>query len=128
MSMNATDTHVAVTPMFAIPAAHEAIARVNRWLHRDLGTAVHATSATFDPATFYWHIPIELAYGASGPLGTVGSGWSEMCKSSRRRITSPGDPMPRNFASEQRLWLLRTGSSDGELAWLGTSVFVCRSL
>ena len=72
MSMNATDTDIAVTPTFAIPTAHEAVARVNRWLHRDLGTAVHAASATFDPATFYWHVPIELAYGASGPLGVVG--------------------------------------------------------
>jgi len=72
MSMNATDTNIAVTPTFAIPTAHEAVARINRWLHRDLGTAVHAASATFDPATFYWHVPIELAYGASGPLGVVG--------------------------------------------------------
>jgi hypothetical protein len=52
MSMNATDTNIAVTPTFAITTAHEAVARVNRWLHRDLGTAVHAASATFDPATF----------------------------------------------------------------------------
>ena len=47
MSMNATDTNIAVTPTFAIPTAHEAIARVNRWLHRDLGTAVHAATGDF---------------------------------------------------------------------------------
>lgn len=72
MSMNATDPNIAVTPTFTIPTAHEAVARGNRWLHRDIGTAVHAASATFDPATFYWHVRIELAYGASGPLGVVG--------------------------------------------------------
>jgi hypothetical protein len=64
--------NIAVTPTFAVPPAHEAVALVNRWLHRNLGAAVHAASATFDPATFYWHVPIELAYGASGPLGAVG--------------------------------------------------------
>ncbi len=61
-----------VTPQLAVPTAHEAVARVNRWLHREIGTAVHVASATFDPATFYWHLPIELAYGATGPLGVVG--------------------------------------------------------
>lgn len=52
MSMNATDTAMVVEPTFTIPTAHEAVARVNRWLHRDLGTALHAASAIFDPATF----------------------------------------------------------------------------
>jgi len=42
-------------------------------LRREISTAVHAASATFDLATFYWHVPIELAYGASGPLGVVGA-------------------------------------------------------
>ena len=106
MSMNATDTNIAVTPTFAIPTAHEAVTRVNRWLHRDIGTAVHAASATFDPATFYWHVPIELAYGASGPLGMVGDVYVH---------AATGDfadgPMPRNFASAQKLWRLRMRSS-----------------
>jgi hypothetical protein len=72
MSMNAIDPTPVGIPTFAIPTAHEAIAHVNRWLHRGMGTAVHATSATFDPVTFYWHVLIELAYGTSGPLGVVG--------------------------------------------------------
>jgi hypothetical protein len=72
MSTYASDLDVAVTPQFAVPTAHEAIARVNRWLHREIGIAIHAAGAAFDPVTFYWHVPIELAYGATGPLGVVG--------------------------------------------------------
>ena len=55
-------------------------------------------------------------------------GWSAMCMSTRQRATSPDGPMPRNFASARKLWLSRTGSSDGGLVCSGTSVFVCRSL
>ena len=63
---------VSVEPQFTVPTAQAAIARVNRWLHQQVGTALHAASATFDPSTFYWHVPIELAYGVTGPLGQVG--------------------------------------------------------
>jgi hypothetical protein len=72
MSGNAIEIAVAATPRFTVPTAEDAMARINRWLHREIGTAVHAASATFDPATFFWHVPIELAYGATGPLGVVG--------------------------------------------------------
>lgn len=72
MSMETSNVDVTVTPQFAVPTAHEAVARVNRWLHRAIGTAVHAATATFDPTTFYWHVPIELAYGVTGPLGVIG--------------------------------------------------------
>jgi len=72
MSVNAIETEAAVTPQLTVPTAQDALARVNRWLHREIGTAVHAAMATFDPATFYWHAPIELAYGSTGPLGVVG--------------------------------------------------------
>ena len=44
----------------------------NRWLHSEIGTAVQAASAVFDPATFDWHVSIELVYGAIGPLGPLG--------------------------------------------------------
>jgi hypothetical protein len=30
----------------------------------------------------------------------------------RHRVTSPDGPMPRNFASEQKLWQVRTGSRE----------------
>lgn len=63
---------VSVVPQFTVPTAQTAIAHVNRWLHQQVGTALHAAGATFDPITFYWHVPVELAYGATGPLGQVG--------------------------------------------------------
>jgi hypothetical protein len=61
-----------VVPAFSVATATAAIAHVNRWLHQRVGTALHAASATFDPITFYWHVPVELAYGTTGPLGEVG--------------------------------------------------------
>lgn len=63
---------VMAAPQLAVPAADDAIAVVNRWLHREVGLAVHATTAAFDPDTFYWHLPIELAYATAGTLGVVG--------------------------------------------------------
>lgn len=72
MSVNTIENEVTVTPQLMVPTARDAMARVNRWLHRELGTAVHVAAATFDPATFYWHLQLELAYGATGPLGAVG--------------------------------------------------------
>ncbi|HXG68963.1 MAG TPA: hypothetical protein VNO70_27940 [Blastocatellia bacterium] len=59
-------------PHLAVPTADDAIEVVNRWLHREVGMAVHATTARFDQTTFYWHLPIELAYAAHGTLGVVG--------------------------------------------------------
>jgi hypothetical protein len=63
---------VSVVPQFTVATAPAAIAYVNRWLHQQAGTSLHAAAATFDPVTFYWHVPVELAYGATGPLGQVG--------------------------------------------------------
>ena len=63
---------VSVIPQFTVPTSQSATAHVNRWLHQQVGTALHAASATFDSITFYWHVPVELAYGATGPLGQVG--------------------------------------------------------
>jgi hypothetical protein len=69
---NSSMMDVSVVPQFAVPTPQAAIAHVNRWLHQQVGTALHAASATFDPVTFYWHVLSELAYGATGPLGQVG--------------------------------------------------------
>jgi len=59
-------------PHLAVATASEAIAHVNRWLHRDVGMAVHATAAHFEATTFCWHVPLELAYATHGTLGVVG--------------------------------------------------------
>ena len=63
---------VLTVPQLAIPTVHEAVILVNAWLHREVGMAVHATTAHFDPTTFCWHLPIELAYATHGTLGVVG--------------------------------------------------------
>ena len=63
---------VLTVPQLTVPTANEAIAMVNRWLHREVGMAVHATTAQFDPTTFCWHVPVELAYATHGTLGVVG--------------------------------------------------------
>jgi hypothetical protein len=59
-------------PQLAVPTASVAMALVNRWLHREVGMAVHTTVAHFDATTFCWHLPIELAYATHGTLGVVG--------------------------------------------------------
>jgi hypothetical protein len=63
---------VLTTPQLAVPTANDAIELVNRWLHREVGMSVHAVTARFDPTTFYWHLPIELAYATHGTLGAIG--------------------------------------------------------
>ena len=59
-------------PQLAAATEEDAIALVNRWLHREVGMALHVAQATFNPDTFCWHLPMHLAYGATGPLGIVG--------------------------------------------------------
>ena len=63
---------VLTKPQIDIPTEVEAIASANRWLHREIGMALHATSATFDAVSYYWHLPVELAYPDKGPLGIIG--------------------------------------------------------
>ena len=59
-------------PQLVAATAEEAIVLVNRWLHQEVGMALNVASAAFNPATFCWHLPIHLAYGATGSLGIVG--------------------------------------------------------
>jgi hypothetical protein len=59
-------------PQLAVPLEEDAIAEVNRWLHREVGFALNTSSATFNSTTYCWHLPIHLAYGATGSLGIVG--------------------------------------------------------
>ena len=60
------------SPHLVAATEEAAIALVNRWLHREVGMALNVSCATFNPANFCWHLPIQLAYGATGPLGVVG--------------------------------------------------------
>lgn len=59
-------------PQLSAATEEEAMALVNRWLHREVGMALNVESASFNPDTFCWHLPIHLAYGATGSLGIVG--------------------------------------------------------
>ena len=59
-------------PQLVAATEEEAIALVNKWLHQEVGMALNVSSAAFNPATFCWHLPIHLAYGATGSLGIVG--------------------------------------------------------
>jgi hypothetical protein len=61
-----------VAPQLAVPTEEDAIATVNRWLHREVGLALNTSTATFNSVTFCWHLPVHLAYGATGSLGIVG--------------------------------------------------------
>jgi len=40
-------------PQIVIPTEVEAIATANRWLHQEIGMALHVTTATFDPVSYY---------------------------------------------------------------------------
>jgi hypothetical protein len=63
---------VSTKPQLLIPTEAEAIALANRWLHRQIGMALHATRANFDAGSYYWHLPVELAYPDKGTLGAIG--------------------------------------------------------
>ncbi len=66
---------ILVKPKLSVSTAEEAISIVNRWLHKDVGMAVHATKAQFDSITFCWHLPIEVSFPSRGTLGTVGDAY-----------------------------------------------------
>lgn len=72
----AVTTAVSVTtvsrPQMLAANEEDALAIVNRWLHREVGMALNVESATFNPDSICWHLPIHLAYGATGSLGVVG--------------------------------------------------------
>lgn len=75
--MNATveqqeQVAVATSPELAVPTAERAISIVNRWLHTDVGFFIHVSRAVFNAKTYCWHLPVELAYPTTGPLGVVG--------------------------------------------------------
>ena len=63
---------VLTQPQIVIPTEVEAVATANRWLHREIGMALHVANATFDAVSYYWHLPVELAYPDKGPLGIIG--------------------------------------------------------
>ena len=91
---------VLTVPQLAIPTVHEAVILVNAWLHREVGMAVHATTAHFDPTTFGWHLPIELAYATHGTLGVS---WA-MCISMRPPAPLSGVPVWQSSSAVPSAW------------------------
>jgi hypothetical protein len=65
-------TIVATLPELAVPTAERAISMVNHWLHCEVGTAVNVSRASFNSTTYCWHLPIQLAYPDTGPVGVIG--------------------------------------------------------
>src|SRR5215210_1175919 len=59
-------------PQLLAATEDEAMAIVNRWLHREVGMALNVENAVFNADSFCWHLPIHLAYGATGSLGIIG--------------------------------------------------------
>lgn len=59
-------------PSLAVPTASDAMSKVNGWLHRKIGFAVNVSQATFDPITYAWHLPVQLAFPDTGPVGIIG--------------------------------------------------------
>jgi hypothetical protein len=75
--MNATveqqeQVAVAALPELAVPTAERAISVVNRWLHTDVGFFIHVSRAVFNATTYCWHLPVELSFPTTGPLGVIG--------------------------------------------------------
>ena len=63
---------LATLPALAVPDAERAISVANRWLHNEVAMLIHVSRATFDPVTFCWHLPVQLSYPHTGPLGVIG--------------------------------------------------------
>ena len=57
-------------PQLAVPTAFEAMALVNRWLHREVGMAVYTTVAHFDATTFHRHYTGSGGNQKRGEYGT----------------------------------------------------------
>ncbi len=72
--MDATNEQVALAllPELNVWKADQAILRVNRWLHGRLTMFIHVSQARFDPLTYCWHLPVQLAFAQTGPIGVVG--------------------------------------------------------
>ncbi len=70
--MPSTTNEIINRPQLLASTEEEAIAIVNGWLHHEVGMALNVESAIFNADTLCWHLPIHLAYGATGSLGIVG--------------------------------------------------------
>lgn len=63
---------VSAVPEIAVPTAERAIMLANRWLQKETAMLIHVTQATFNPVTFFWHLPVRLSYPDRGTIGMIG--------------------------------------------------------
>lgn len=71
MSAVSVANEISARPQLLAETEEEAMRLVNRWPHHEVGMALNVESASFDPEAFCWHLPIHLAYGATGSLGII---------------------------------------------------------
>jgi hypothetical protein len=55
-------------PKLAAPTAKRAISIVNYWLRNEEATLVRVRQATFNPATYCWHLPVQLSRSKAGAI------------------------------------------------------------
>lgn len=65
-------TGKASKPKLAVPTAKRAISLVKRRLPRKIKPAVCVSTAEFQPATFCWHLPVQLVCPDIGPIHIIG--------------------------------------------------------
>ncbi len=65
-------TAAATLAELAVPTAEEAISQVNGWLLREVAFAVNVSRADYSAVTHSWHLPVQLAFPDTGPVGVIG--------------------------------------------------------
>src|SRR5881296_1746351 len=72
MSKVLTNDQAPTSPQLAVPTREERLpsSTVGCIVRSDWRSIV--STASFNSVTFCWHLPIQLAYGSTGPLGVIG--------------------------------------------------------
>lgn len=107
---------VAVRPKLAVPDQESAIALVNRWLHTEVGMAVNASHADFNSATFSWHVPVQLAYPDTGPVGVLGDIFVNAATGNFLGLPAAEELEQRALVLAEALGLVETEAEDNAAA------------
>lgn len=116
--MNATQEQVATLalPQLAVPSAAQAISVVNRWLHGKIGTAVNTSQASFHFDTYCWHLPIQLAYPDTGPVGVIGDVYLHAATGQFIGRPDADDLKQRAVVMAEKYGLIEDADEDTEVA------------
>lgn len=112
--MIATKEHAAALtlPEMAVPDADRAISIVNRWLQTETGTAIHVSHATFNVATYCWHLPVLLAYPDTGPVGVIGDVYLQAATGQFVGLPDAEDLQRRAIALAEKCGLVETDEDE----------------